>query len=46
MNVDKRGLLEEGALIALVFGAGAFVGVGGMAVARPGEQQRARPISA
>jgi quercetin dioxygenase-like cupin family protein len=46
MNAGKRGLLGGGALIALVFGAGAFVGVGGMAVARPGEQQRARPISA
>jgi len=46
MNAGKRGLLGGGALIALAFAAGAFVGVGGMAVARPGEQQRARPISA
>ena len=46
MNAGKRGLLGGGALIALVFAAGAFVGMGGMAVARPGEQQRARQISA
>ena len=46
MNSGKRGLLGGGALIALVFAAGAFIGVGGMAVARPGEKQRVRPISA
>ena len=46
MNAGKRGLLGGGALIALVFAAGAFIGVGGMAVARPGEKERARPISA
>jgi quercetin dioxygenase-like cupin family protein len=32
-------------MIALIFAAGAFIGVGGMAVARPGEKERARPIS-
>ena len=46
MNAWKRGLLVGGTLIALVFAAGAFIGVGGMAVARPGEKQGARPISA
>ena len=46
MNAGKRGLLGVGALIALVFAAGAFIGVGGMAVARPGEKERVRPISA
>ena len=46
MNAGKRGLLGGGALIALVFAAGAFIGVGGMAVARPGEKERVRPISA
>ena len=46
MNAGKRGLLGEGALIALVFAAGAFIGVGGMAVARPGEKDRVKPISA
>jgi quercetin dioxygenase-like cupin family protein len=46
MNAGKRGLLGRGALIALVFAAGAFIGVGGMAVARPGEKDRVRPISA
>src|SRR5215471_6174224 len=46
MNAGKRGLLGGGALIALVFAAGACIGVGGMAMARPGEKERARPISA
>jgi quercetin dioxygenase-like cupin family protein len=46
MNAGKRGLLGGGALIALVFAAGAFIGVGGMAVTRPGEKEGARPISA
>ena len=46
MNAGKRRLLGGGALIALVFAAGAFIGVGGMAVARPGEKERVRPISA
>jgi quercetin dioxygenase-like cupin family protein len=46
MNAGKRGLLGGGALIALVFAAGAFIGVGGMAVARPGEKDRVKPISA
>jgi quercetin dioxygenase-like cupin family protein len=46
MNAGKRGLLGGGALIALVFAAGAFIGVSGMAVARPGENQRVRLISA
>ena len=45
MNAGKRKLLGGG-VIALVFAAGAFIGVGGMAVARPGEKERARPISA
>ena len=46
MNAGKRGFLRGDALIALVFAAGAFIGVGGMAVARPGEKERVRPISA
>ena len=46
MNAGKRGLLGGGALIALVFAAGAFIGVGGMAVARPGEKDRVKPIAA
>jgi quercetin dioxygenase-like cupin family protein len=46
MNAGKRGLLGGGVLIALAFAAGAFIGVGGMAVARPGDKQRVRPISA
>jgi len=46
MNAGKRGLLGGGALIALVFAAGAFIGVGGMAVARHDEKETARPISA
>ena len=46
MNAGKRGLLGGGALIALVFAAGAFIGVGGMAVARSGEKDRVKPISA
>jgi quercetin dioxygenase-like cupin family protein len=46
MNAGKRGLLGGGALIALVFAAGAFMGVGGMAVARPDVKERAKPISA
>src|SRR6516165_12262005 len=46
MNAGKRGLLGGGALIALDFAAGAFIGVGGMAVARPGEKDRVKPISA
>ena len=32
MNAGNRGLLGGGTLIALVFAAGAFIGVGGMAV--------------
>ena len=46
MNAGKRGLLGGGALIALVFAAGAVIGVGGMAVARPDEKETAKPISA
>src|SRR5215472_1917311 len=46
MNAGKRGLLGGGALIALVFAAGALIGVGGMAVARPDEKETAKPISA
>ena len=46
MNDGKRGLLGGGALIALVFAAGAFIGVGGMAVARHDVKETAKPISA
>jgi quercetin dioxygenase-like cupin family protein len=46
MNAGKRRLLVGGALIALVFAAGAFIGVGGMAVARRDEKKTAKPISA
>ena len=46
MNAGKRVLLGEGALIALVFAAGAFIGVGGMAVACHDEKETAKPISA
>ena len=46
MNAGKRGVLGGVALIALVFAAGAFIGVGGMAVARPGEKDRVKPIAA
>jgi quercetin dioxygenase-like cupin family protein len=46
MNVGKLGLLGGGALIALVFAAGAFIGVGGMALARPDVKEGAKPISA
>jgi quercetin dioxygenase-like cupin family protein len=46
MNPGKRGLLGGGALIALVFAAEAIIGVGGMAVARPGEKDRVKPIAA
>ena len=46
MNAGKRGLLGGGALIALVFAAGAIIGVGGMAMARPGEKDRVKPIAA
>src|SRR3954453_5809806 len=42
MNAGKR----RGALIALAFAAGAFIGVGGMPVVRPGEKETAKPISA
>ena len=45
MNSGKRGLLGGVALIVLVFAAGAFIGVGGMAVARPGEKDRVKPIA-
>jgi quercetin dioxygenase-like cupin family protein len=46
MNAWKRGLLVGGTLIALALAAGVFVGVGGMAVARPDEKETAKPISA
>ena len=46
MNTRKRGLLGGGARIALALAAGAVVGVGGMAVARHDEKERAKPISA
>ena len=34
MNTGNRGLLGGGTVIALALGAGVFIGVGGMAVAR------------
>ena len=46
MNTGKWGLLGGGALIALVFAAGAFIGVGGMAVAHHDVKETAKPISA
>ena len=46
MNAGKRGLLGGGALIALVFAAGALIGVGGMAVAPHDEKDRVKPIAA
>ena len=46
MNAGKWGLLGGGALIALVFAAGAFIGVGGMAVAHHDVKETAKPISA
>ena len=46
MNAGKRGLVRGGAWIALAVAAGAVVGVGGMAVARHDEKERAKPISA
>ena len=46
MNTRKRGLLGGGGRIALALAAGAVVGVGGMAVARPDEKESAKPISA
>jgi quercetin dioxygenase-like cupin family protein len=46
MNTRKRGLLGGGARIALALAAGVFVGLGGMAVARHDEKERAKPISA
>src|SRR6516225_3103890 len=46
MNAGKRRLLGGGALIALVFAAGAFIGLGGMAVAHHKEKETAKPISA
>ena len=46
MNAGKRRLLGGGALIALVFAAGAFIGVGGMAVAHHDVKGTAKPISA
>ena len=45
MNTSKRRLLRGGALIALVFAAGAFIGVGGMAVAHDDVKETAKPIS-
>src|SRR6516164_4208883 len=46
MNAGKQGLLGGGALIALVFAAGAFIGVDGMAVAHHDVKETAKPISA
>ena len=46
MNTRKRGLLGGVALIALVFAAGALIGVGGMAVAHHDVKETAKPISA
>jgi quercetin dioxygenase-like cupin family protein len=45
MNAGKRRLLGGGAWIALVFAAGAFIGVGGMAVARHDEKETVKTIS-
>ena len=45
MNAGKRGLVGRG-LIALAFAAGAFIGVGGMAVAHHDVKETAKPISA
>jgi quercetin dioxygenase-like cupin family protein len=46
MNTWRQTLLLGVALIALSVAAGAFVGVGGIAVARPDEKETVRPISA
>ena len=46
MNAGKRGLLGGGALIALVFAPGPFIGVGRMAVAHHDVKETAKPISA
>jgi quercetin dioxygenase-like cupin family protein len=46
MNAGKRGFLGGVALIALVFAAGAFIGVGGMAVAHQDVKETAKQISA
>jgi quercetin dioxygenase-like cupin family protein len=46
MNAGKQGFLGGGALIALAFAAGVFIGVSGMAVARHDEKERAKRISA
>ena len=46
MNAGNWGLLGGGALIALVFAAGAFIGVGGIAVAHHDVKETAKPISA
>jgi quercetin dioxygenase-like cupin family protein len=46
MNAWKQGLLVGGTLVALALAAGVFVGVGGMAAARPDEKETAKPISA
>src|SRR5262249_37268777 len=45
MNAGKRGPLGGVALIVLVFAAGAFIGVGGMAVAHHNVKETAKPIS-
>jgi len=46
MNAGKRGLLVGGVLIALALAASVLVGGGGMAVARHGEKETAKTISA
>jgi quercetin dioxygenase-like cupin family protein len=46
MNAGKRGLLGGNALIAVVFAAGALIGVGGMAVARNDVKETVKQISA
>jgi quercetin dioxygenase-like cupin family protein len=46
MNAGKRGLLGGGALIALVFAAGAGIGVVGMAGAQHDEKKNVKTISA
>src|SRR5579871_3909918 len=46
MNAGKRGLLRVGALIALVFAAGVFIGAGGTALAHHDVKETVKPISA
>ena len=46
MNAGKRGLIRGRVWIAIFLAAGVLVGVGRMAVARHGENETAKPISA